>query len=150
MSDTKRKICVWVSNDMYDNVVNAGYDSPTVAVIKGFELLIGEAEHRQNTGNLEQVAAQITTENKDLKTEIQKLNISLQEAPDPKELIELRVRSEELKKHNETLKGELAKAGQDKDDIKKTFDNYMVQVQTLINQKAIEAPGAKKHWWQFW
>ena len=107
MSDTKRKICVWVSNDMYDNVVNAGYGSPTVAVIKGFELLIGEAEHRQNTGNLEQVAAQITTENKDLKTEIQKLNISLQEAPDPKELIELRVRSEELEKHNSTLKEEL-------------------------------------------
>ena len=150
MSDTKRKICVWVSNDMYNNVVNAGYDSPTVAVIKGFELLIGEAEHRQNTGDLEQVAAQITAENKDLKTELQKLNISLQEAPDPKELIELRVRSEELEKHNETLKEELAKASQDKEDLKETHKNYMIQVQTLINQKAIEAPGAKKPWWQFW
>jgi hypothetical protein len=62
----------------------------------------------------------------------------------------MRTRSEELEKRNETLKAELVKAGQDKDDIKKTFDNYMVQVQTLINQKAIEAPGAKKHWWQFW
>ena len=26
----------------------------------------------------------------------------------------------------------------------------MMQVQTLINQKAIEAPGAKKPWWRFW
>lgn len=24
-------------------------------------------------------------------------------------------------------------------------NNYMLQVQTLINQKSIEAPGAKKH-----
>ena len=150
MSDTKRKICVWVSNDMNDNVVNAGYDSPTVAVIKGFELLIGEAEHRQNTGNLEQVAAQITAENKDLKTEIQKLNISLQEAPEPKEFIELRVRSEELEKHNSTLNEELSKSGQREEDLKQMHNNYFLQVQTLINQKAIEAPGSKKKWWKFW
>jgi hypothetical protein len=25
----------------------------------------------------------------------------------------------------------------------------MLQMQTLINQRAIEAPGAKK-WWRFW
>ena len=150
MSDTKRKICVWVSNDMYNNVVNAGYDSPTVAVIKGFELLIGEAEHRQNTGNWEQVAAQITAENKDLKTELQKLNISLQEAPNPKELIELRVRSEEVEKHNETLKEELEKSSHREEDIKQMHNNYFMQVQTLINQKAIEAHGAKKPWWRFW
>ena len=29
-------------------------------------------------------------------------------------------------------------------------NNYMLQMQTLINQKAIEAPGAKKQWWRFW
>ena len=29
-------------------------------------------------------------------------------------------------------------------------NNYMLQMQTLINQKAIEAPGAKKPWWRFW
>jgi hypothetical protein len=32
----------------------------------------------------------------------------------------------------------LYQARQDKDDIKKTFDNYMKQVQILINQKAVE------------
>jgi hypothetical protein len=25
-----------------------------------------------------------------------------------------------------------------------------VYIQTLINQKQIEAPGAKKPWWRFW
>jgi hypothetical protein len=63
---------------------------------------------------------------------------------------EARARLEELQAHNDTLKNELTQSRQDKEDIKKTFDNYMVQVQTLINQKAIEAPGAKKPWWKIW
>jgi hypothetical protein len=28
--------------------------------------------------------------------------------------------------------------------------NYRLHMQTLISQKAIEAPGAKIFWWQFW
>jgi ABC-type phosphate transport system auxiliary subunit len=55
----------------------------------------------------------------------------------------LQARNEELEKHIETLKKEL-------EDLKSMQNNYMVQVQTLINQKAIEAPGAKKPWWRFW
>lgn len=66
------------------------------------------------------------------------------------EIHETRALLDELKAHNETLKKDLDQARQDKEDLKKTFDNYMVQVQTLINQKAIEAPGAKKPWWRFW
>ena len=62
---------------------------------------------------------------------------------------ETRVRLEELQVHNDTLKNELTQTRQDKENLKKTFDNYMVQVQTLIHQKAIEAPGAKK-WYEFW
>ncbi len=150
MPETKRKICVWISTDMYNSVVKAGYDSPTVAVIKGFELLLGEAECRQNAGNLEQAAAQITADNHNLKNEVQRLTLALQDTPDPSELAQLKARYEELKKHNETLKAELESTRQREQDLKKTFDNYMVQVQTLINQKAVEAPGSKKPWWRFW
>ena len=55
----------------------------------------------------------------------------------------LQARNEELEKHTETLKKEL-------EDLKSMQNNYMMQMQTLINQKAIEAPGAKKPWWLFW
>jgi len=48
-----------------------------------------------------------------------------------------------LKDYNDSLKKEL-------EDLKSMHNNYMLQMQTLINQKAIEAPGAKKPWWQFW
>ena len=36
------------------------------------------------------------------------------------------------------------------DDLKSIHNNYMIQVQTILNQKTIEAPGAKKPWWRFW
>jgi len=75
--------------------------------------------------------------------EIERLKIELAQASNPAELVELRARNEELQAHNETLKNELEKAGQ-------RYDNYMAQMQTLIKQKAIEAPGAKKPWYKFW
>ncbi|MCO5382658.1 MAG: hypothetical protein NHB15_11655 [Methanosarcina barkeri] len=59
------------------------------------------------------------------------------------EVIELRARYEESGKHIETLNKEL-------ENSQETHRNYMMQVQTLINQKAIEAPGAKKPWYKFW
>jgi fatty acid/phospholipid biosynthesis enzyme len=55
----------------------------------------------------------------------------------------LQARNEELEKHIETVKKEL-------EDLKSMQNNYMMQMQTLINQKSIEAPGAKKPWWRFW
>ena len=55
-----------------------------------------------------------------------------------------------LERHNQTLKAELEKTRQDKEDLKQMHNNYFLQVQTLINQKAIEAPGEKKKWWKFW
>jgi len=36
------------------------------------------------------------------------------------------------------------------DDLKSIHNNYMIQVQTILNQKTIEAPGVKKPWWRFW
>ena len=83
-------------------------------------------------------------------SEILRLQSVIHEAPDPIELAQLQARYEEIKEHSFTLKAELEKAGQREKDLKKVHNNYMLQVQTLINQKAIEAPGSKKPWWRFW
>ena len=50
---------------------------------------------------------------------------------------------DKLQAHNDTLK-------QDLQDLKAIHNNYMLQVQSLINQRAIEAPGTKKPWWKVW
>jgi septal ring factor EnvC (AmiA/AmiB activator) len=153
MQEQKRKISVWVPAVLYDGVLQAGYTSPTQAVIQGFEMLtLAQSEDSPEAirGQMQAVRGQMQAEIDTLKKEIERLNTSLQEAPNPTELAQLRTKSEELERHNETLRKELENANHDKEKLQKTFDNYMVQVQTLINQKAIEAPGAKKPWWQFW
>ena len=69
--------------------------------------------------------------------------------PEPIKLAQIKTKYEELEKHNKTLKTELKSTSQREQDLKKIFDNCMVQVQSLINQKAIEVPGSKKPWWRF-
>jgi Arc/MetJ-type ribon-helix-helix transcriptional regulator len=81
---------------------------------------------------------------------IKDLEEKLKAAPDLSELLQLRARLEELERHNQTLLKDLENASQDKEDLKNTYNNYFLQVQTLINQKAIEAPGNKKRWWKLW
>ena len=146
MSDTKRKISAWIPAALYDDIEKAGYTSPTIAVTKGLELLV-----KKQAGDIPETSRrQLGTERENLRNEIERLKASLQGAPNPVELAQLRARSEELERHNSTLKEELSKSGQREEDLKQMHNNYFLQVQTLINQKAIEAPGATKHWWRFW
>jgi hypothetical protein len=95
---------------------------------------------------------------KELPEQIEKLKL-LEVKPEILELQETRIKElqnqikandnnqqamlEEMQDHNETLKKEL-------EDLKQIHTNYMLKMQTVINQRAIEAPGAKKPWWQFW
>ena len=88
---------------------------------------------------------------------IKSLEEKLKAAPDIAEFSRLQAKVEDLHDHNETLKKELEKAEKDKEDLKTTYNklqdtynNYMAQMQTLIKQKSIEAPGTKKPWWRFW
>jgi Arc/MetJ-type ribon-helix-helix transcriptional regulator len=85
-----------------------------------------------------------------IQVEINKIESILQDIPDKMEYTKLQVRLEEKDKqirgteqHIEALKKEI-------ENIKQVHNNYMMQMQVLINQKVIEAPGAKKRWWQFW
>jgi predicted RNase H-like nuclease (RuvC/YqgF family) len=123
---------------------------------------------KEQTENTEEQREQIEEQGEQLKKQreqVEALKTELDKAENDKkehieaigELRELRAQVrgqreqlEEKDRHIDTLKGELNRAVCDKEDLKTTYNNYFLQVQTLINQKAIEAPGAKKPWWQFW
>ena len=136
------KVCGWLSDEVFSKLVEKGYKSHTIIVRHGAELIIGQhiGEHGELTERTHEGTEEEPQENRENNGELRELRAQVGEQ---------REHIETLKIHTATLKEELENAGHDKDDIKKTFDNYMVQVQTLINQKAIEAPGAKK-WYQFW
>lgn len=63
---------------------------------------------------------------------------------------ELELRMEEAQKQIKDLQKGLEKAERREIYFEEMHNNYMMQVQTLINQKQIVAPGTKKPWWRFW
>jgi predicted RNase H-like nuclease (RuvC/YqgF family) len=160
-SDEKRKINVWVPESLWKQVETLGYDSPTKATIAAFKVLVLQEEQGNNQevlGSSQEVVgnshkeklSELENQFEEMQREIEAYEEKLRTAPSPLEFAHLRTKSEELEKHNDTLIRELETAERDKEDLKTTYNNYFLQIQTLINQKVIEAPGAKKPWWRFW
>ena len=67
-----------------------------------------------------------------------------------REIIEYSMRIESLQAEDKIIKDYDTTLKQELEDTKELHRNYMLQMQTLITQKQIEAPGAKKPWWRFW
>lgn len=159
---SQKKIQCWIPLETWDQIVSLGYTSPTIAVTKAFEKLLEDhCISLKDSQTIPVVSSEIPEKSpeipilkartEELEKQIQGLEESLRKAPDISEFLRMQARWEELEKHNQTLKGELEEAKRDKEDLKTIYNNYLLQVQTLINQKAIEAPGEKKKpWYKFW
>lgn len=167
MTKGKQRISCYISDELYTRLVQSECNI-TEAVIKGLEYVLKPAEDDNSSAqrkidpadtsvndnlikSLEDRArdlnARIESLEEQLKVKdrhIETLNKELEKAPDPIELAQMKTKSDDLEKHNQTLNRELEKAHQDKETIQSLYDNYMRQMQTLIQQKAIEAPGEKK------
>jgi len=142
MPDEKRrpgkKVNAWISDDLYSKVDDLKYKTWTEAIVAGLELLVKSTDEvqdapQESTGKVQDEVHRST--------------------PDDSEV--LRAQLVENERHIETLKSSLEQANQDKDYLKETHKNYMIQVQTIIQknereQLQIEAPGAKKAWYKFW
>lgn len=141
------KLSAWISDQLYDDLQVLGYFgrqiSQTETITSALELLLTESQEGDKgeiLGDIRETLGDQTIKVGD-SGRLGELEIKL---GDMQDIIN------EKDKHIETLKDELNKAERDKEDLKVTYANYFTQVQTLINQKAIEAPGAKKPWWRFW
>jgi chromosome segregation ATPase len=178
MSDEKRKISALIPIALSDELTKIGYNSVTDAVLKGFELLILEEKHpteeyqnqikeyskkidfleKKNINQIEEYQNQIKEYEKkieeyehQIKEEMNQINEYENRIGEYFHKIEvLQVENKIQIEYNATLKAEIEKASQREEDLKSVHNNYMLQMQTLINQKAIESPGAKKPWWRFW
>jgi len=152
-----RKVNAWIPDDLYYKVDDLKYKTWTEAIVTGLEILVqkstdkstvddSQVQKSTDKSTVDDSQVQKSTDKSTVDdTEVQKVQLE-----NDGELRELRVQVREQREHIETLKGELEKAHLDKDNIRNLYDNYMRQMQTLIQQKAIEAPGEKKRWWKFW
>jgi predicted nuclease with TOPRIM domain len=129
--EEKKKIQAFVPVSIYNKIELFGFKSQNEAVNFAFVKLLEHQGENQDNLKMNQIDSNLI--------------ITLQATIEEKEN-----RLRELQDHNGTLKKELDKAERDKEDLKTTYNNYFLQIQTLINQKIIEAPGAKKKWWKFW
>jgi hypothetical protein len=132
--EEKKKIQAWIPVSLWIKIDQIGFTSQTEAVTQAFKNLLLD----QNRLKIDQIRSNT---DQIISSEINELGNILNEKDK---------RLQEIQEHNETLKIELEKAHQDKEAIQNLYDNYMRQMQTLITQKAIEAPGANKPWWRFW
>jgi chromosome segregation ATPase len=114
-----------------------GFDSPDKAVINALEKLVSEPE--------------LNIYGKEQEIRIQELKNGLEDEKRRNQELqkELELRIEEAQKQIKDLQKELEKAERREIYFEEMHNNYMMQVQTLINQKQIVAPGAKP-WWRFW
>lgn len=139
MPDEKRKINCLIPASMYEKIEASEYKNITEAINAALENLMNDNsdEIKYYIDEIKEYNHTIEEYNQN-RTALQAENVSLKE-----EAIQLRARSKELERHNDTLKKELEIS-------QETHRNYMMQMQTLINQKAIEAHGVKRPWWRFW
>ena len=157
--ETRVPVNAKIPKSLHDSLLTAveeeKYKDRTACITEALEKLLNNTEQETSSATeiLQNKEIEIQNYKNELQekyTEIQRLQRIIQEAPDPVEMARLQAGYDELQKHNLTLKEELNKASQDKEDLKNTYNNYFVQVQSLINQKALEAPGEKRRWWRFW
>jgi len=133
------KCSALIPDNLLVNLKEAGFENRAEAIRLGLECLLNESisDSQKSLMNLNEIPkTPYKTPKESLKNQWESIGI-------------LKARNEELESHNKSLKRELEQATQDKEDLKATYNNYFMQVQTLINKKAIEAPGQKK-WWRFW
>lgn len=141
-TEEKRKIQAWIPVSLWINIDQMGFTSQTEAVTEAFKKLLEDqkiSNNDQKESNTDQNRSIEINELSRLLNEKEKRSHELQARLEEKDNI-----TTELREHNQTLKEELEKAHQDKENIQNLYDNYMRQMQTLIQQKAIEAPGEKK------
>jgi hypothetical protein len=153
MAETKVTVCAKIPHELYELSIQR-YTKISIAIIAGLELL----RDKESIPNEEK---SIPNEDNgiryaELQNTIKELNGKIIEnekmrIEEKNNLDDIRKENERLQEINEILKKELEGSRQDKEDLTKIHNNYMAQMQTLIKQKAIETPGAKKPWWRrFW
>ena len=127
----KKKTSCLVPVSLLTALNEKGYYNQSDAIIKGLECLL-----REGTLNLKEEVNNLREENKNLMEENENIKRRLQYIQD----------------HNETLKIELERANVRELNNKEMFNNHVLQVQTLINQRSIaeEKENIKKSWWKIW
>ena len=155
MAQEKIHVGARVPKDIIDKCVQK-YGNMTNAINASLELLIKQMENetddkcqqtentcQQNENNTELIELKIRMEEKDIRLkelyEQIKTKDILQEARINDLLGQLKVKDKQLEKKDSQM-----------ENLTNTMQSQAINIHDMLNQKAIEAPGAKKPFWKFW
>jgi len=147
-SEEKQKINVWIPGSLWKQIGSLGFDSPTKATIAAFEALVLQ----ETKGSNQEALGSSQEDFRKLQEEIgryQEKVKDLEARPDLVTFAQLQARYEglqeiirEKEKSIERLENDLKKAGQREEDLKQLHNNYMLQIQSLINARALMPSGS--------
>ena len=120
--ENQKHLNLYIPNDLYTRVAQTGL-TMTTAVILGLEKLL-ESPIDTNTPHENKP-------NSELVTSLQARIESLEE--------QLKVKDQQLEKKDTQI-----------ENLTNTMQSQAINIHDMLNQKTIEAPGAKKPWWRFW
>lgn len=177
MQQIKKSVTARIPIKLYDKC-NQQYNNMTDAVIAGLELLCNQNEIISKTNVITIGEFETRIEKKDVKiNELQNYNVNLirelenlkTKEPGNKEILQLHeVRIKDLQEQIKikdnlqearikdlldqlTVKDQqLEKKDIQIENLTNTMQSQAINIHDMLNQKAIEAPGAKKPWWKFW
>lgn len=146
-TEEKQKINVWIPGSLWKQIGSLGYESPTKATIAAFEALVlqeTKGSNQEDIGSLQEALGSSQEEVRKYQEANRKLEENLRKAPDLVTFAQLQARYEglqeiikEKEKSIERLENDLKKAGQREEDLKNMHNNYMLQIQSLINARAL-------------
>jgi len=120
--EDKKRVTVAIPMQLHRKLLDAGY-GVTEAIIEGLELLLNENDTK-------------TTDNSN--------------SMDDGLLLSYQERIEDLKGQLNVKDTQIGEKDVQISELTKAMNAQAVHLQTVLSQKAIEAPGAKKPWWRFW
>jgi hypothetical protein len=133
-NESKVPITIRIPASLYNTLVKAVsgglYTSQTACVIIALEQALNPdpqvtASNQQNESN---VAIQLMAQ----------------------QLQDKEIRVLDLQAHTDTMRTEIDSLVNQLMAKDRQLEAQAIHLQTVLNQKAIEAPGTKKRWWQFW
>jgi hypothetical protein len=143
----QQRLNVWLPDDLYTRVEEIGRTTgrtKTELVIRGLELVL-EPEPIPDPN----IPDSEPTFNPELLNGYMSIIENLEEQLKAKD-DSFRERIEDMKEQLRVKDQQLSTKDSQLESKDSQLEKQAVHIQTLISQKAIEAPGAKKPWWRFW
>lgn len=137
VTEEKKRVTVAIPLQLHNELIDRGF-GVTEGIIKGLELLL---EPRKETDQTTQDNT-ASSFNQELLSSLQARITGLEE--------QIKVKDSQLESKDAQMDSRVSSLEEQLRVKDSQLEKQAFHIQTMLTQKAIEAPGAKKPWWRFW